>query len=75
MDYQGKKWIQTDGTEIGKLISGDCPVVYMEFYDSVLDIYNNAFMPILWVQKVDAQCILCMAVWLHIFLACILEQY
>ena len=51
MDYQGKIWTQTDGTAIGKSISGDIAAIYMEFYENeyVFDHNKNAFVPILWV--------------------------
>ena len=44
MDYQGKIWTQTDGTSIGKSISGDIAAVYMEFYENeyIFDPKKNA---------------------------------
>ena len=56
MDYQGKIWTQTDGTAIGKSVSGDITAIYMEFYENeyIFDHNKNAFVPILWVQQVNA---------------------
>ena len=55
MDYQGKIWTQTDGTSIGKSISGDIAAVYMEFYENeyIFDPKKNALIPIFWVREVD----------------------
>ena len=51
-DYQGKICTHTDGTAIGKSISGDITAVYIEFYEDeyVLDHNKNAFVPVLWVR-------------------------
>ena len=55
MDYKGQIWTQTDGTAIGKSISGDITAIYMEFYEDeyILDPNKNAFVPVLWVRQVD----------------------
>jgi len=55
MDYRGKIWTQTDGTAIGKSISGDLAAIYMEFYENeyVFDPNKNSFIPIFWVREVD----------------------
>ena len=55
MNYQGKIWTQTDGTSIGKSISGDIAAIYMEFYENeyIFDPKKNAFIPIFWVREVD----------------------
>ena len=55
MDQRGKIWTQTDGTAIGKSISGDLAVIYMEFYENeyVFDPNKNSFIPIFWVREVD----------------------
>jgi len=60
MDSQGNIWTQTDGTAIGKSISGDIAAIYMEFYDNeyVLDPNKNTFTPIFWVDKL-MMCIVC----------------
>ena len=54
-DYQGRIWTKTDGTAIGKSISGDIAAIYMEFYENeyVFDPSKNAFIPIFWVREVD----------------------
>ena len=46
MDYQGNIWTQTDGTAIGKSISGDITGIYMEFYENeyTLNPQKNAFI-------------------------------
>ena len=55
MDYQGNIWTQTDGTAIGKSISGDITGIYMEFYENeyILNPQKNAFIPAFWVRQVD----------------------
>ena len=55
MDSQGNIWTQTDGTAIGKSISGDIAAIYMEFYENeyVLDPKKNTFTPVFWVRQVD----------------------
>ena len=55
MDYRGKIWTQTDGTAIGKSISGDLAAIYMEFYENeyVFDPNKNSLIPIFWVREVD----------------------
>ena len=55
MDYQGRIWTQTDGTAIGKSISGGLTAIYMEFYENeyVLDPKKNIFVPAFWVREVD----------------------
>jgi len=52
---RGKIWTQTDGTAIGKSISGDLAAIYMEFYENeyVFDPNKNSFIPIFWVREVD----------------------
>ena len=54
-DFEGKIWTQTDGTAIGKSISGDIAGIFMESYENefVLDPKNNKFIPIFWKREVD----------------------
>ena len=54
-DFEGKIWTQTDGTAIGKSISGDIAGIFMESYENefVLDPKNNKFIPIFWKREID----------------------
>ena len=51
-DFEGNIWTQTDGTAIGKSISGD---IFMESYEDefVLNPKKNKFVPIFWKREVD----------------------
>ena len=54
-DFERKIWTQTDGTAIGKSISGDIAGIFMESYENefVLDPKNNKFIPIFWKREID----------------------
>jgi hypothetical protein len=58
MDSQGNIWTQTDGTAIGKSISGDIAGIFMESYGEEFILYpqNNEFIPAFWKREVDAYC-------------------
>ena len=54
-DFEGNIWTQTDGTAIGKSISGDIAGIFMESYEDefVLNPKKNKFVPIFWKREVD----------------------
>ena len=49
-DFEGNIWTQTDGTAIGKSISGDIAGIFMESYEDefVLNPKKNKLVPIFW---------------------------
>ena len=49
-DFEGNIWTQTDGTVIGKFISGDSAGIFMESYEHefVLNPKKNKFIQIFW---------------------------
>jgi len=54
-DFEGNIWTQTDGTAMGKSISGDITGIFMESYEEefILNPNNNKFIPAFWKREVD----------------------
>jgi len=54
-DFEGHIWTQTDGTAMGKSISGDITGIFMESYEEefILNPNNNKFIPAFWKREVD----------------------
>ena len=54
-DFEGNIWTQTDGTAMGKSISGDITGIFMESYEEefVFNPNNNKFIPAFWKREVD----------------------